>query len=449
MITILAFILLLGILVIVHESGHFIAARMCGVQVEKFSFGFGPKIFAKTVGETEYRISLIPLGGYVKMLGENPEEQENDLDSGKTFSGKKWWQKVFIAFNGPFFNLLLAIIILSLTYMIGLKTYDLQPIVGNVSSSQTDLHQLKPHDEILSIDGEKIDGWISIIELWRDSYKPIHAVKILRDGEVITLNMKNFDFKLWLTDVESYAPPIIGEVYYGLPAYQSGLKKGDEILTINGKNVNSWSEMRGIITANSDTELRLSVRRDSEKLSIIVTPQLNPGEKEEAGIIGITQKLELVNIERYGVFKAIEYGTITTFTVVVGYYKGLFKLIKRPSEAGKNVGGPIMIAAMTKQQTEQGLTSYLSFMAMISIILMVMNLLPMPVLDGGQILFSVIEGIMRKPLKIGLQKIFQQVGIAVLILLMFFAFYNDISRYITRQLSLKNNVTTVPENQKK
>ena len=182
MITILAIIFLIGILVFVHELGHFIVARLNRVKVEKFSFGFGPKLLSWTIGETEYRISLIPLGGYVKMLGENPDEaSDEELLDTRSFKQKHWWQKALIAFGGPFANFLFAVLILTLTYCIGIKTYDIAPVIGRISDEAYSVIPLESKDEIVSIDGVPTPGWTSIIEEWIKNSPEIRQITFIRN----------------------------------------------------------------------------------------------------------------------------------------------------------------------------------------------------------------------------------------------------------------------------
>ncbi|MBS3741159.1 MAG: RIP metalloprotease RseP [Candidatus Cloacimonetes bacterium] len=437
MITILAVILLLGILVFVHEFGHFLAAKLSNVKVEKFSFGFGPKLIGFTKGETEYRISLIPLGGYVKMLGENPEEEDiAQAEIERSFLHKKWWQKVFIAFNGPFFNFIFAVLILSLTYIIGIKTYDIEPVVGrNIDSESQKWEQLEEKDRIIAVDGVKVDSWIDIVKAWSEQDKEVHKVEVIRDDEKVDLKIADFHYRNWLDSIRAYVPPVIGNIYYGLPAYKAGLEEGDIVLQIQDNEIEDWYDLRKVIQENPNEKLKFTIKRDGKILQRIVEPQLNPESKDDTGVVGITQKLSVTNIERYDIFTSIKFGFLGCTSLVYRYYNGLVELFGNPSQMGKNMGGPIMIAAMTKQQAESGLSSYLSFMAMISIILMIMNLLPIPILDGGQIIFSLIEGIAGKPLNQSVQAFLQRVGLVIIMALMFFAFYNDISRFVTRQFS--------------
>ncbi|MCK4358357.1 MAG: RIP metalloprotease RseP [Candidatus Cloacimonetes bacterium] len=444
MITIFSTIVLLGILIFVHELGHFIIARLCKVKVEKFSFGFGPKLIGIKIGETEYRISLIPLGGYVKMLGENPDEAQET--SPESLRNKKWWQKILIAFGGPFANFVFAIFILILTFMIGIKNYDLEPTIGRISySDHEELRKFQTGDQILEIDGNDITSWLSIIKTWKN-YDELHNVVIQRNNQTLNLNVKNFDYTYWLTDIKPFVSAKIGEVLYGLPAYQSGLKKEDIIIAINDSPISDWYDMQTIIRENPEKPLKFKIKRNNEIKNLQITPQINTESEDSQGIIGVSHKLDLVYFEKYSFINSVKYGFLTGISIVYRYYSGLFRLFKYPSYIGKSVGGPIMIAALSGQQAKEGLSTFLSFMAMISIILMIMNLLPIPILDGGMIIFAICEGIARKPLKKSVEALLQRVGLAIILTLMIFAFYNDISRFVNRQLSIiKGDVPSVLE----
>lgn len=443
MITILAIIFLLGVLVFVHEFGHFLAAKLCNVKVEKFSFGFGPKLISFSKGETEYRISLIPLGGYVKMLGENQEEDDiPDAEIQRSFLHKPWWQKVFIAFNGPLFNFIFAVFVLSLTYIIGIKTYDIQPVVGkNITQDVKKWSVLQEQDSILTIDGERVESWMDIAQTWSENRRELHTVVVDRDNKKLTLEIPDFDYTVWIDSIRAYVPAVIGKIYYGLPAYKAGLEEGDLILEIQGKQITDWYDLRNIIKKNPQENLQFKIKRDEKIIEKIVKPQQNPEGDAKSGVIGITQDLNVTHIERFNLFKSIQYGFLSSTSLIARYYSGLVNLFRNPARMGENMGGPIMIAAMTKQQAESGLSSYFSFMAMVSIILMIMNLLPIPILDGGQIIFAVIEGVAGKPLHQSVQAVLQRIGLAIILMLMIFAFYNDISRFVIRKFSGTSSTT--------
>ncbi|HEX37353.1 MAG TPA: RIP metalloprotease RseP [Candidatus Cloacimonetes bacterium] len=452
MITIIAIIFLIGILVFVHEFGHFIVARLNHVKVEKFSFGFGPKLISWNIRETEYRISLIPLGGYVKMLGENPEEEsEEELQSEESFKQKRWWQKSLIAFGGPFANFLFAMMILSLTYIIGIKTYDLKPEVGRIDHSVlSEVSPLQENDYILEINNAEVPTWTAIIKEWVNIEQDEVEIKLCRGNDTLIVITPNFNYRYWFSNIQPKVAAVVGDVYYGLPAYQAGIKTGDRILQIGDKQIDDWYDMQNVIKNNVDNPLTFIILRDGKTIEMQITPQTNIELEDEEGIIGISQVLENEYIERFSIPTSFKYGFLTTINIIGRYYSGLAKLVKYPSEIGKSVGGPIMIASLTSQQVKEGVSAYLSFLAMVSVILMIVNLLPIPVLDGGMIIFSIIEGIKGKPLTLTTQAVLQRIGIVILLLIMFFAFYNDISRSLGRYFSLKTpNTTENTEKQQK
>jgi len=434
LVTILATIFLLGVLIFVHELGHFVIARLCKVKVEKFSFGFGPKLIGITFKETEYRISLIPLGGYVKMLGENLDEKQKS--SPESFRNKKWWQKILIAIGGPFSNFLFAILILILTFMIGIKNYDLAPIIGRISyTDNEEIRKFKKGDQILKIDDNEINSWLPIIKTWNNN-KEIHDVLIQRDNKTLSLNVKNFDYKYWLTDIKPFVSAQIGEVLYGFPAYQSGMEKNDIVIAINEKPISDWYDMQKIIRESPEKPLKFTIKRNDKVINLQIIPQIDTESEDNQGVIGVVQKLDSVYIEKYNFVNSVKYGVLTGISLVYRYYSGLIRLFSSPSHISKNLGGPIMIAALSGQQAKEGLSAFLSFMALISIILMIMNLLPIPILDGGMIIFAICEGIGRKPLKASVEAMLQRIGLAIILTIMIFAFYNDISRFVNRQFSL-------------
>ena len=355
--TILATAIVLGILVFVHELGHFILAKRLGVGILKFSLGFGPRLIGKKVGETEYQIAAFPLGGFVKPLGEDPHEEIREEDRHRSLWAQPIWKRALIISAGPFFNFFLAVAL-----------YTAINIFAGVPSIQ-----------------------------------PI--------------------------------PPKIDEVTSGSPAEQAGLKKGDLVVSIDGKDISKWEELRDIIHSSKEKELLIRVKRDGIFLEFKVTPketvEKTPwGEKIKIPIIGIKPPPVEEAYEKVGFVSAFGSGLVQTwsgikFTVIV-----IVKLIQRAIPA-KTIGGPIMIAKMAGEFAKKGLLWFVSFMAILSINLGVINLFPVPILDGGHLLFLVFEAVLRKPISLRKMEIAQQVGLVLIILLMVFAFYNDILRLIS------------------
>jgi len=434
-------IVVLGILITVHELGHAVAARLFGIRIEKFSIGFGPKLIGFMLGETEFRLSLIPLGGYLKMQGENLDEEVKDPE--RSFKTKKWWQRSLVAFAGPFFNLILALLVFIISFMIG-KTYkDNLPVIGRINSTEFAVFQ--PGDRVISFNGEEIEGWNQLIQLTRE--EETNTVEIIRQEENMVIELPSLDKSIWYNQLLPYAPAVVGEVAPGLSAYRTGIVEGDSILAVNGKPVNDWYEMRELITSNQTERIQLKLKRDGR----LIEKELDLEENllEDNRIIGITQQLPVRIEERYSILESIRYGTVSTASFVVLNYVMLYKLLANPGSIKSNLGGPVMIFTMSQQTIKEGWDTILGFIAAISIILMIMNLLPIPILDGGHIMFCLIEGVFRKPLSQKVQVALQNIGFLILISLMIFAFFNDFNRIFNRKMSMQEetNKSTEFQNQ--
>jgi regulator of sigma E protease len=357
MTTIIAFIIVLGILIFIHELGHFILAKINGVGVLKFSLGFGPAIIKKRIGETEYMLSAVPLGGYVKMLGEDTSEEEEALspiDPKRSFSKKSLRARAAIVVAGPIFNLLLAILI----YM--------------------------------------VIGWAGLPTI----------------------------------------PPIIGDVLKASPADLSGLKAGDRIVTIQNQPVESWEDIPEIMTkATPKDTYEIIIDREGTQFAVHVKPVMTKGknifgEEISRGMIGITRSDKIVT-KKLGIVGGFEYGFTQTWEVIKLTGIGVWKMINGSIDVRKSLGGPILIAQVSGQTFRAGLMPFFSMIAFISINLFLINLLPIPVLDGGHIMLFAVEGIIGRPLKDRPREIAQQVGLFLLIVFMLMALYNDITRLIS------------------
>jgi len=352
-------LILLGILIFVHELGHFVFAKLLGVKVLKFSLGFGPKVIGKTRGETEYLISAVPLGGYVKMLGQEDmpvEEQEiPEAEKHRAFNFQPVWKRFVIVFAGPLFNLIFAAAVFFLVFMNGVP----------------------------------------------------------------------------------YLLPEVGEVTADSPAYKMGLMKGDAITEINGSSISRWDDMTAIIHNSPGKELSLRIRRAATTFTVAITPQKKTvkdifGKGQEVGLIGIAPSGKTA-VKQEGVIGALVLGVQRTWELSVLTLVFIVKLIQHIIPAD-TIGGPIMIFQMAGQQAAQGASNYFTFMAIISINLGVLNILPIPLLDGGHLLFFGIEFVRRKPLNERVILVAQKVGLALLVALMVFALYNDILRLVTGKM---------------
>ena len=348
--SILAFIVVLGILIFFHELGHFLVARLFGVGVEKFSLGFGPRITGWKKGITDYRISAVPLGGYVKMVGDDPTSEMDPQDIHLSFTHKHVLKRLLIVAAGPFFNLLLAVLIFLAIYLVS-GTYILKPTVGEVQENS--------------------------------------------------------------------------------PAAAAGLQTGDIIRAIEDQAIASWEEMADGIGQSRGQALTFLIERAGELLSFEIAPEVkitkNPfGEDVERYIIGIASAGDIENL-KMGFGQAVVESIRQTYKIVELTVVSVGKIIQG-SVSAKEIGGPIMIAQMAGQQAKAGVLNFLFLIALISVNLAILNLLPIPVLDGGHILFYIIELIIGRPVNTRMREMAQQAGIFILIMLMVFVFYNDIAR---------------------
>ncbi len=405
------FVLILSLIVALHEFGHFVAARFFGVRVEAFSIGFGPVLYKKYFGDTEFRISLIPLGGYVKMLGENSKEE---TDNPASFAAKSWWQRIVIAFSGPLANLLVALLLFSLSFMANSSYEDFLPVIGK------DTQGFKKGDYVLSVDGKQIKSWSQIEADGRD-----FVVK--RDGlQTVVVLEEGFSADPWIE-------PIVGDVAVGMPAYQLGMQAGDRIIQVNGVEILEWTDIGKAV--GTGKEVKIAFSRGSKKLVGLIKPTQDP--LSGRFLLGISASMMAFPQESAGVFTAIGKGAMSTVSAVWLNYYGLYKLFAKPSSLAENLSGPVMISQAAKSFSQKGLASILVFIAFINVVLFVMNLLPIPILDGGLILFAFLEKIFRKPLSDSLQTGLQYLGLFVLMFLMFFSFYNDADKLADRMENSK------------
>lgn len=354
LITIAAAVLVLGLLIFVHELGHFLVAKACGVKVLRFSLGFGPRVFGKTIGETEYLVSLVPLGGYVKMLGEEESDEEaRAVDPARSFANQPLRTRFAIVFAGPAFNLL--------------------------------------------------SSWVCLMIV----------------------------VAVWGLLVPSDAPRV-GGVTEGLPAQQAGLQPEDVVLGVNGRPLSTWDELVGATLRSEGKPMTLEVKRGTETLPITVTPEKTVNKN----IFGE----ELGEVFRIGIERAAERREVPVVQAPwvaakeVYYYSYLIGLSLVKMVQGKvssrEIGGPITIARIAGERAQNGAKALLEFMAFLGVNLGILNLLPIPVLDGGHLAFFAAEAVFRRPIEVRYREIAQQVGLFLLVSLMLFAVYNDIYRWI-------------------
>lgn len=340
-------ILGVGLLIFVHELGHFLVAKSRGIKVEKFSLGFGPKLLGVKKGDTEYMISLVPLGGFVKMAGEDPTESL--VGEKWEYLSQPWWSRIMVVISGPLMNYILAIFIFSFLWYSGMK----------------------------------------IPEFTKDA--------------------------------------VIGEIMPSYPASKSGIKSGDKVIAINGKKIKRWSEFAEIIHTKANKKVELTVLRDNKKLKVELIPKFD--ENIKRGLIGVSPKIESFTVKKLSVDRSIIAGVNQTLGITWMFFRWMKELVYGKVHIKDSVGGPILIGIVAAKQAKSGLNDLLSFIALLSINLAILNLLPFPVLDGGHIVFLTVEGIIRKPIPLKVLAVFQQIGIAILILIAVFTTFNDILRF--------------------
>ncbi|MFO8112418.1 MAG: RIP metalloprotease RseP [Desulfosalsimonadaceae bacterium] len=351
--SVIGLIIVLGVLIFFHELGHFIMARAFGVGVEKFSLGFGPALVKWKKGRTEYCISAFPLGGFVKMVGEQPDAALSEEDRPYSFTHKPVSRRMIIVAAGPVFNFLLAIIIF---------------------------------------------------------------------------------FVLFTAAGLMFLQPEIGEVRPDSPAARAGLEAGDRIVSIGGTAIESWSEMAEAVSKSGGNPVEMQIEREGREIQATVNPVVEPmenifGETHDRYIIGITASGS-TGVIRLGPVEAVGESLRRTYMIVELTVVSVAKMV-RGTVSVDNLGGPIMIAQMAGEQVEHGLINLLGFIALVSINLGILNLLPIPVLDGGHLMFFGIEAVKGSPVSLRTREVAQQVGLFILLTLIVFVFYNDIMRIVT------------------
>ncbi|MDR2367071.1 MAG: RIP metalloprotease RseP [Deltaproteobacteria bacterium] len=456
LLTLVSFIVLLLILIFVHELGHFLAAKLLGVRVEKFSLGFPPRIYSRKIGETVYQLCWLPLGGYVKLLGEEPGSRIPEEDKKVSFSHKPAWVRISICFAGPLFNLIFAVFALWLL-LAAMGFQHLPPVVGQLTpDGPASSAGLRPGDVVLSLDGKAIKYFDEITDHPETTGGKPMAMVVERSGQTlaITLTPELKEGKdllgtskpYWSLGLKPRSQARISQTMDGRPAQLAGLESGDLVTAIDGQPIEDWSQLveaiqgpeekRATETGVPVKPLLFEVLRDGEKLAFNVTPKLEASQNIEGKtlftpMIGVNNKPDVL-IERVGVIRSFGYALEESWNVVKLTYMTLAKLIQAKISP-KVMGGPILIAEAAGSKIKDGLADFVALMAMISINLAIINLVPLPILDGGQILFFLIEAVRRKPLSLRFKEVSQIVGICALLALMVMVFYNDISRIVVRK----------------
>ena len=447
MTTLISFVVVIGVLIMIHEFGHFLVARLCGVGVERFSIGFGPVLLRWRGKETEYCLSAVPMGGYVKMLGEESPLEGSDgaaaFDPQKAFALKPLWARFLIVFAGPGMNFVLAAIIFTIALAtLGRPVWP--PLIGRVvEDGPAAAAGLQTADMVVSVDGGKVAYWEDLEQAIAESRGRTLALTVRRDGVEQSLSVtprrtvvRDPIFReareAWEIGASAQLTPQIGSVTPGAPAEKAGLRVGDLVRAVAGQPVYSPDEMMQTIQRRAHQTFDMTVERDARPLTIAVTAaavrERGPsGQEMEIGRIGVGIVTKVVRYEAYNPVVAVWYGIVKTWDMTALTAKGLWKIVSRQIDSS-NIGGPIQIAAEAGRQAKEGVASLALFTAIISVNLALLNLLPVPMLDGGHLFFFVIEAIMGRPLSLRKREAAQQFGFVLLMLLMVYALYNDLVR---------------------
>ncbi len=462
MMTLLAFIVTIGLLVTIHEYGHFQVARWCGVKVLKFSIGFGKPLLTKTFGndKTEFVLAAIPLGGFVKMLDEREQKAEQDAnpelpkihyseaDLKRAFNRQSVWKRIAIVSAGPIANLLLAILLYWLLFMLGVT--GTRPIIGDVAKDSLAAQASMTTGEVIQkINGEPVSSWQEarwiLFEESLES-KSVEIEAISQNNELFqhTLSFAGIDNdneidvlkKVGLQEFRPNIPAVIGEVLAGSPAAQAGFKANDKILSIDGVTINNWEQVVNIIKASPNKKLWFETERVQKTMRIVATPEKIQDNGENIGRMGAAVKIDQKELDKllvefnYSPLVSLQKAATKTWDTAIFSLKMLGKMLVGQVSL-KSISGPVTIADYAGKSANMGLKNFLSFLALVSISIGVLNLLPIPVLDGGHLMYYMIEIFKGSPVSENIMLVGQKIGFAVLGLLMTLAIFNDFNRLLT------------------
>ncbi|MBL1154687.1 MAG: RIP metalloprotease RseP [Ignavibacteriota bacterium] len=445
---IIYFVITIGILVFIHEFGHFAAAKLSGMRADVFAIGFGKRLFGwnrKTgftfgelpkdfdgEGHTDYRLSLLPLGGYVKIAGMIDESMDTDFVEKEPqpyeFRAKPVWAKIFVITAGVLMNLFLAwIIFWGANFFQGKPITPTTTIAFVEDGSPAQLSGFVAGDKILSINGKQVNNWEELrAQIFINTLGENLNVTLERNGAIKNLSIER---KL-IPDDESKSlyllpqgiKPGIGDVLKDSPAEKSGLKPGDIMLSLNGIPLYSPKQTTELISANTGREIQLVVKRKDEELNISVTP----GDDSKIGVAIGPVFLGKTKMQTYGAFASIYYGWKDIEKMTALTFQMVGKVFSGNIEVGKAFGGPIKIAQIAAKSADSGISSFLYFLALLSLSLAILNIMPFPVLDGGHLVMIIIEAIIRREIPVKIKVALQNTGFVILLLLMAFIIYNDI-----------------------
>jgi len=428
----LAFVIVLGFLIFVHEAGHFLVAKAFGVRVLTFSFGFGKRLFGFQRGPTDYRVSLVPLGGYVRMAGDSPEEgRTGDPDE---YLSKPKWQRFFILLAGPGMNLVIAIAFLAIINMVGTQQLVISPVIGEVTPGHPAAKAgLTIGDRIVRVDGERIDNFDDLkMAISMHAGTPLR-VEYVRGGvthsTTLTPERENSEYgPIGRAGVRPWIDPVVGQVRPGTPAEQAGLRAGDRIVAVNGKPVSQLLDFDKVLDSVKGGPITMDVTRAGAPVHISLPAVKDEAQDPYRGF------LPPIETKKLSLGPAINESFAQNWKMLKYAFTALGRIFRSEGSV-KELSGPISIARISGDMLRRGWMEVVALMAMISLQLGVMNLLPIPVLDGGHIFILLVEGAARRDLSLRVKERVQQLGFAVLAAIMIIVLYNDV---ISNVLRLRN-----------
>ncbi len=437
-------LVLIGVMINIHELGHFWAARFFDVKVEAFSFGFGPRLFGFRRGETDYRFSLLPIGGYVKMAGElagdgNPQTQAAPVytDDPRALPSKPRWQRLIIAFAGPFMNMMLAVAVLTGLFMIKYEKVspaDQEAVIGHVMpDSPAAKAGIRDGDRLVALDGKKNPTWEDIgLKEVTSAYRPMHLT-VERDGKTFNTTVVpilserlGVGFAGW----DERGQIQLGQVEPGYPADKAGLKKGDLLIAVNGQPIHSQIKFQEITKNSGGKPIEIEYQRNGQTHDVSVQPVYAKIDGPARWMIGVvpTQKLNLITTRLAfpDALRESVHQNQKGAMLMVEFLKGV---VQRRMSA-KNLSGPIGIGQLAGDAAREGPSMFFMLMATVSLQLAIINLLPIPIMDGGVILMLLIEMVMGRDLSLNVKEAVFKLGFVTIVVILAFAIYNDISKII-------------------
>jgi regulator of sigma E protease len=433
--SVLSLLVLIGVMIMIHELGHFWAARYFDVRVEAFSFGFGPRLFGFRRGETDYRVSAVFFGGYVKMAGEQVTDE--NVDDPRSFLAKPRWQRLIIAFAGPFMNMVLAVSLLTGLYMVKFEKVsdaDMEPLIGHVAAdSPAAKAGIQDGDLIVKLEDHNNPTWEDVLEKEiAGAKRPMHLA-IRRNGRTFTTTVTPIlseTMGVGYAGWDARGQIQLGLIEAGFPAEKAGLKKGDMILSINGQPIHSRFRFQEITKSSGGKPVQIEYQRGAEKANVSVQPVWSNKDGPARWMIGVVPEAKLdISVTKLSLPDAFHESLHENSRNAMMIVQVLEGMVQRRMST-KNLAGPLGLAQISGSAAKQGLTPFLMLMVLVSMNLAIFNLLPIPILDGGTILMLLVEMTMQRDLSMTVKETVFKVGFVFIMVLMAFVIFNDISRFI-------------------